>query len=442
MIKLSKIPTYIVNLKKRTDRRKHVLNEFKNKNEFDIKIVEAHEHVIGSYGFWKTICEIISTAKNGKEDFVLICEDDHEFTSNYCHELLIDSINMAHNFEADLLCGGVSWFNGAIPVTKNLYWVDAYNGNQFIIIFKSLFDRILNSKFYTNETTDFKLSNLAARKFFIFPFLSIQKEFGYSDVTPSNDELGHISKLFVDCSNTVHTLNKVADYFYSHPAESTNTSFDNICIPTYVINLPERIDRRSHIIEQFKGKPEFDVKIINAVKHPIGAVGLWKTIRNIISIGIENDDEIIIICEDDHQFTTNYSKHTLFKNIFEAYNQGTDYLSGGSGGVHHPIPISHARFWGAECLSTQFIVVYKRFFHTILNEKFDDSVRADIMLSSITANKMVLFPFISMQKEFGYSDVTSLHNNEKGIVSNLFAKSENKLRRIQKAYMEFMTNQK
>ncbi|NLR81447.1 glycosyl transferase [Chitinophaga eiseniae] len=214
-------------------------------------------------------------------------------------------------------------------------------------------------------------------------------------------------------------------------------SFENTSIPTYIINLSERTDRRASIINEFKGKPEFDVKIINAIKHPIGAVGLWRTIQKIIHLAIENEDEIIVICEDDHQFTTQYSKDFLFKNIFEAYSQGADYLSGGSGGIHHPIPISPSRFWGAECLSTQFIIIYKRFFSTILNEEYDESVRADIILSEITSNKAVIFPFISTQKEFGYSDVTDLHNLGSDVVLNLFEKSESKLQRIRLAHNKY-----
>ena len=32
-------------------------------------------------------------------------------------------------------------------------------------------------------------------------------------------------------------------------------------IPTYVINMKERLDRKKHIIAEFKGRDEFDVTL-------------------------------------------------------------------------------------------------------------------------------------------------------------------------------------
>ncbi|SPW20418.1 hypothetical protein [Elizabethkingia anophelis] len=37
------IPVYIINLEERTDRLQHVLNEFKDKNEFIIEIVQSRK---------------------------------------------------------------------------------------------------------------------------------------------------------------------------------------------------------------------------------------------------------------------------------------------------------------------------------------------------------------------------------------------------------------
>ena len=71
-------------------------------------------------------------------------------------------------------------------------------------------------------------------------------------------------------------------------------------IPDYIINLKERIDRRLHIEAQFRDKSEFVLTLIDAVKHPIGAVGLWKSMVKAVEAAIRNDDDIMIICEDDH----------------------------------------------------------------------------------------------------------------------------------------------
>lgn len=74
-------------------------------------------------------------------------------------------------------------------------------------------------------------------------------------------------------------------------------------IPTYIINLETRKERRKHIYEEFRNKNEFKIEIVNAVKDEIGAVGLWKSIIKIIKIAQLAKDEIILICEDDHMWS-------------------------------------------------------------------------------------------------------------------------------------------
>lgn len=44
---------------------------------------------------------------------------------------------------------------------------------------------------------------------------------------------------------------------------------------------------------------------------------------------------MIVLCEDDHEFTKNYNKETLFSNIVEAYGQGAELLNCGVVGVRY-----------------------------------------------------------------------------------------------------------
>ncbi|NLR62651.1 glycosyl transferase [Chitinophaga polysaccharea] len=204
-------------------------------------------------------------------------------------------------------------------------------------------------------------------------------------------------------------------------------SFDNVFIPTYIINLPERTERREHIVKQFSGRTEFDTVIVDACRHEIGAVGLWRSIISIIKMAVDNDDDVIVICEDDHEFTEHYNREVFIRNIIEANAQGVDYLSGGTGYFYLAVQVSEHRFWVNPSSATQFIVIYKRFFDKILNEPYNDNVIADVLLSGMTGNKMVMYPFISRQRDFGYSDVTPVHNNMPGLVDCLFSESSRKL---------------
>lgn len=216
----------------------------------------------------------------------------------------------------------------------------------------------------------------------------------------------------------------------------TNISND-FFLPVYVINLKDRVERRKHIEEQFREKPEFELNWIEAVKHRIGAVGLWQSMVKAVQVAIERDDDIIIICEDDHTFTPNYNKEYLLINIIVANEQGSDLLSGGIGGFGVAVPVSTNLYWVDWFWSTQFIVIFKPLFQKILDYDFKDNDTADGVLSVIANDRMVLFPFISIQKDFGYSDVTRSNNDITGLVDNLFLQSDYRLRTIHHVACKF-----
>lgn len=195
---------------------------------------------------------------------------------------------------------------------------------------------------------------------------------------------------------------------------------EGVYIPVYAINLRERKDRRNHIINQFKGRKEFDFHLIDACEHPKGNIGLWNSIVKIIRKAKEQEEEVVIICEDDHFFTKHYSWNLLLKQIKEAYGQGAEILSGGIGGFGQVVPVGNYRYWVDWFWCTQFIVVYNSFFDKILSYEFKEDDTADGVLSKLSCNKMVIYPFISEQKDFGYSDVTESNMSNKGRIQEHF----------------------
>jgi hypothetical protein len=203
--------------------------------------------------------------------------------------------------------------------------------------------------------------------------------------------------------------------------------FEDISIPVFIINLKERTDRLDYVSKQFEGKSEFDVHVVEACEHKIGAIGLWQSMVKIIKQVYDGEDDIIIICEDDHTFTEYYNRDILIRNIIEAGEQGVQLLSGGIGGFGHAVPITSERYWIDWMWSTQFIVLYRPIFKKILDYDFKEKDTADGVFSQLTTNKMVIFPFISVQKDFGYSDVTQSNNDIRGKVTELFQESTKKM---------------
>lgn len=440
-IDVSLFPVYVVNLKKRPERKEHVIEQFKNKDEFHLTIVEAFEHSVGALGLWMTLRYIFMDLVGDDREFVIIAEDDVEFTAEYSKEYLLDSINEAKEKGADVLLGGLSWFSDAIQLSSRLFWVQSFNGLQFTVVFRNFFPVFSQRNLNNYTAADFHISSLTKCMFFMYPFVAIQKEFGYSDATPKNNEDGRVKALFEASIVRLKWLNFVKDTYQSIPDEDREdfcmASYNDVMIPTYVINLPERTERLEHIRKQFVGKPEFDVTIVEACEHEVGALGLWLSIRKIINMALINDDDAIIICEDDHEFTKDYSKAYLLENILAAYEEGACYLSGGTAKFQNAMPITANRFWVGHCLSTQFTVIFKRFFKQILDEPYDEKIVADLVYSRLALNKMVLYPFISTQKDFGYSDITSAHNENKNLVTTMFLESSDKLKTIQRAYLKY-----
>ncbi|MCC6286778.1 MAG: hypothetical protein IT249_02735 [Chitinophagaceae bacterium] len=152
------IPTFIINLKFRTDRKVDIANEFEGRSEFDTFIIEAYEHEIGSIGLWKTIQKVINIAVEKKLDYILLCEDDHQFTDDYSSQKLFAAIAEAKEKEADILCGGVSWFQNGFQVSDNFFTTGKFSGMQFTIVFKKFYNKIPGAAFTEFDSADYIIS--------------------------------------------------------------------------------------------------------------------------------------------------------------------------------------------------------------------------------------------------------------------------------------------
>ncbi|MFD2873497.1 hypothetical protein ACFS5N_13515 [Mucilaginibacter ximonensis] len=435
------IPTYVINLKKRTDRKEYVIEQFAGKDEFRLQIVQAFEHSFGALGLWATIRYILMDLAPPGAEYIIICEDDIEFTEHYSKENLIEFISQAQKLDADILLGGVSWADDAVQISESIFWTNNFSGLQFTIIFKDFISTLKQTRLINYDAADYFIARLSDNIFVRHPFLAIQKDFGYSDATAKNNTEGKVHSLFRYSDSSFFRLSRIKNLYKELPKDERedldNLAYNTITIPTYVINLTERTERLAHIKAEFEGKPEFDVQIVEACKHEVGALGLWMSIRKIIKMAIANEDDVIVICEDDHQFTKDYTKEFLIRNIIEANEEGAYLLSGGTGKFNQAIPITLNRYWVGHLLSTQFVVIYKDFFQYILDEPFDEKIVADLAYSRMTPHKMLLYPFISTQKDFGYSDITNIHNEQKSLVTDMFLQSNYKLKRIQQAYIKY-----
>ena len=440
------INVYVANLEKRKERFESIQKEFANKNEFNLNIVSAIEKKVPAWGLWQTFHRIVEKESYKETPYFIFCEDDHCFTKDYSLDYLDKCIKEAEVYSADILSGGMSWFDTPVQVSDNLFWVSKFNGMQFVIIFARFYERILSSKTDDGYITDLHLSRLSHKIFVTFPYISKQKDFGYSDVTQKNNIEGRIEKLFQHTQFVlarITFLNRFQKTFFEHGNNNLKSEdVSDTYINTFVINLPERTERLKHFKDEMLGKQEYSITIFKAYKHEIGAVGLWKSICDIIKKADETSEDAVLICEDDHSFTSDYDRDVFLRKAMLAGKIGAEMLSGGVSGFDYLVPCENSglcfmeNFWG-----TQFVVVYKSAYHKILNAEFAMRDSADEMLSKILNRKMVTIPFISVQKDFGYSDAT-ISNNAYGIVSRYFHKSIYRLKHYEYAINKFVINSK
>lgn len=206
---------YIINLKKRVERKNNIIKEFQGRDEFITNFIIPIYDTNPAKSLWKTIQNITyKVANETSYPFFILCEDDHYFTVDYNLERLENSIKSAEKFNADILLGGVSWFNTAISANSDIFWVRKFTGLQFTIIFRCFFQKLINTQLNHGEVADLKISSISKSIFVMFPLISEQIPYEYSDVTENNNLGGDsIKELFKRTTRRLLILDFVRKHY-------------------------------------------------------------------------------------------------------------------------------------------------------------------------------------------------------------------------------------
>jgi GR25 family glycosyltransferase involved in LPS biosynthesis len=392
------IPTYIINLRSRPERKIAVLQEFEGKPEYDITLVEAIPHEIGLHGLWATMKHILTSLAPNDTPYILICQDDHQFTEHYSFETLEQSILEAQHLDADIILGGTSWFHTAFSSSKHLFWTEKFSGLQFAIIFRRFFVPLAFCELDNFDAGDFRISALTERKWVIYPFISTQKEYGYSDVTPKYNHSKAQDVMFSVSDQCRKTLLSVESYFRDPPSQPTNNIDDltSIILPTFVIRNERKEITDLAVNDYFEKHPGFDLVSVIEVDDSSTGQGMWYAISQAINAAIETDDDAIVICKAGFTFTEVYSRQYFIESIVKAHWAGADLLLGDVvEGFMHILPVTESLFWINGFSHWNMMVIYRNLFLPILNHEYQSNVTIDQTISSIAVNKLVLYPFIS-----------------------------------------------
>src|SRR5690606_9979854 len=231
-----KIPIHIINLNHRIDRRSNIRKEFSKRSQFDIHFIEPVSNGNAKVSLWYTILFLVKSALDSGKDYIIICEDDHQFTKDYSFDVFINSLDEAARLKADVLLGGASSINSVFQVSDRLLWVESFTGLQFTVLFNQIFSIVLEAKFESNDCADIKLSKLSEKIFLIFPFISVQKDFGYSDVTELNNNERRVESLFLDSKRAIdYVLDLQNFYGFIDTVDNNIQTFDYL-LTVHVIN--------------------------------------------------------------------------------------------------------------------------------------------------------------------------------------------------------------
>ena len=198
----------------RPERRRHIESEFKDKPEFALSIIPAIEDIEnGANGLYQTFINIMNKEiqEPSENGFFIFAEDDHEFMPSYSFEYLLHSIAVADELGAYLLVGGPTFFHIPIQCTPDLFWVKVFNGTQFTVMFHRIFklyQAIINNE---RRILDVSLSEICDKIFVMYPPVSYQKDFGYSDATPNlYDSKGeYLKRLSLNATHRLSVLNQL-----------------------------------------------------------------------------------------------------------------------------------------------------------------------------------------------------------------------------------------
>lgn len=163
------IPVYCTSNLQNTTK---VFKAFENRNEFiltyleNYAVKENHSHLF-SLEYLKLA---VKFGLAQEEDFIIISNQKHVFTVNYNKEYLLNQIINASQLGCGILLGGISNFNRAVPLSKNLFWFDSFSSSNFVIIFSHVFSKIMQLDVETNGTNI--LSEITSNKMVMYPCIS------------------------------------------------------------------------------------------------------------------------------------------------------------------------------------------------------------------------------------------------------------------------------
>lgn len=295
----------------------------------------------------------------------------------------------------------LAWYSDDMMILHYSEW-----GNIFCISSSIVMIRISNDSisFNSNKWEDEKKS---AKVLFYMDLLLF-----YHTKLKSNDLILFFTRLFnilwrsYDCIKFIHLLNigtialgakKVHNILqgskYSRKInvkkKSSTRQTDGLYINTYCFSKTLEA-----IHDPFLAREEFQVKRIKS--DSTAPFADRKALNAILTDCMNNGDEFVVITCDGHYFSHDYSAVDFFKNLYLANHYRADILFGGGINMDFRSKIQDNLYWVNKVEDSRFIVLFRKFIPILLESNTKADTDFTEMISNLTPNKMVIYPFVSI----------------------------------------------
>lgn len=181
---------YVINLKRRTDRKNFILKQFSNCENINIIFMEAIEHKPGSIGCFLSHQKCVEHAKNIGLKQIIVIEDDCLIRPDFYKRLRHIYDYLYHKDDWNLFLGGIHKTKQNNIIKKldfdkeTIYEVDYGSCFHMVIYNHTFYDKLLDHDPITDELNvvdviwheKYRLNALTC-----YPFLAYQKP-SYSDL--------------------------------------------------------------------------------------------------------------------------------------------------------------------------------------------------------------------------------------------------------------------
>ena len=148
---------------------------------FNIKNLIPKEGIMSQQFIWNEIVKVVKAADQTQERLIILSKS--ETVLKTVTDSLLEVITVAFDFNVKLLISNTSSEDVTlVPVWDNLFWTDSISGFEFLVIYESCFDLILNENFVGYNNISECLENLTSNKMLIYPMINVAPMGGNQEI--------------------------------------------------------------------------------------------------------------------------------------------------------------------------------------------------------------------------------------------------------------------